>query len=438
MFLLVHLLLPLIGLSLLCFGTMSQVAVAQVETAHVSVRTADGGTLSAELMAIDGQLVELKTDQTDQTDQKSQFINFDSIESITFDNQRSTQNASAGTFQCQLADGSLINGASISISGSEVQIELAAGGRIELAKSSLRYLLLFNSTTNPKTRQQWNEFLTTFSSTSDAIIASKNESLQAIEGVVGDVTEAGFQFAMGERAVTVRAEKLTGVCFYRADREFPEPVCEIRLVNGSGIAVQQAVYVEEVLNCVTCTGDQISLPIDQVTQLNFAAGRTIYLSDLVPTTNAWLPLVASPANLDALVKLNSAIADQAFSGQPLTLRNTPADGLGLAVTTQTYAKGFAIAGGGRLAFNLNGQFKRLTALVGFDPETEGLEGNVRLEFRVDDKKVINEVLQNREVTRPLPVDIDVEGVQRLVIRVDYHDRRSVGDRIHIVEARVSR
>ena len=175
-----------------------------------------------------------------------------------------------------------------------------------------------------------------------------------------------------------------------------------------------------------------------VAALDFSTGRAIYLSDLLPTTNDWKPLVASSASLESLSRLNLSIADESFSGKPLSLRTLPSDGLDFLATTRAYDNGFAIAAGGRLAFNLNGQFQRLTGLAGFDPDTQALCGNVELQIQIDDKVALSKVMDNQKLLQPFAIDLNLANAKRLVIRVNYHDGRSVGDQIHLVDVRLSR
>jgi len=382
---------------LACLALGTATAIAQESPSTISVQTTEGQSLTGELIALDGQVLELVNQESNQT------LAFDQIESVSFPDAVESQQPSV--LRCQLADGSSFN----------AQAE-----------------------SDPDKLRQWDEFIPSFTAPSDAIVAEKNEALQAIEGIVGDVGDDGFDFQMGGRQVTVKAEKLTGVIFYRADRELPETLCEIRLNDDSNIAAAQISMVEESINVVTGTGDLIALPIDIIASIDLSAGRAIYLSDLLPTTNDWKPLVASPTHLESLSKLNQSIANESFAGQPLSLRTIPSDGLDFLATTQTYSKGFAISAGGRLAFNLNGQFQRLTALTGFDPEMDALAGKVKIEIQVDQKIAMSAVLDNRQLIEPFPVDVDLTNAKRLVIRVNYHDGRSVGDRIHFVDARLSR
>ena len=417
-------------LLLVCFAMGPSYTMAQESPSTISVQTTEGQSLTGELIALDGQVLELVNQESNQT------LAFDQIESVSFPNAVESQQPSV--LQCQLADGSSFNANKIYISEAKAELELSSGEQIVIAQSSLKSLMLFDVKNDPDKLRQWDEFLPSFTAPSDAIVAEKNEALQAIEGIVGDVSDDGFNFRMGGRQVTVKAEKLTGVIFYRADREMPETLCEVRLNDDSNIAAAQIELAEGTINVVTGTGDLIALPIDVIASIDLSAGRAIYLSDLLPTTNDWKPLVASPTHLESLSKLNQSIANKSFAGQPLSLRTIPSDGLDFLATTQTYNKGFAISAGGRLAFNLNGQFQRLTALTGFDPEMDALAGKVKIEIQVDQKIALSAVLDNRQLVQPLPVDVDLTNAKRLVIRVNYHDGRSVGDRIHFVDARLSR
>ena len=415
---------------LACLALSTATAIAQVASPTISVQTTEGQSLTGELVALDGQVLELVNQGNNQT------LAFDQIESVSFPNAVESQLPSV--LRCQLADGSSFNAQKISISEARATLELSSGKQIVVAQSSLKSLLLFDAKNDPDKLRQWDEFLPSFTVPSDAIVAEKNEALQAIEGIVGDVNDDGFNFQMGGRQVTVKAEKLTGVIFYRADRELPETLCEVRLNDDSNIAAAQIELAERTINVVTGTGDLISLPIDAIASIDLSSGRAIYLSDLLPTTNDWKPLVASPTHLESLSRLNQSIANESFTGQPLSLRTVPSDGLEFLATTQTYNKGFAISAGGRLAFNLNGQYQRLTALTGFDPEMDALAGKVRIEIQVDQKLAMSAVLDNLQLAEPFPVDVDLSNAKRLVIRVNYHDGRSVGDRIHFVDARLSR
>ena len=425
--------LPWLAAVVIALLASSDVALSQSTGPTVQLQTAQGETVQGELLSIDSGSLDLQSSGEQMT------ASVDAIERVDFDQvadgEALLQSAAA---IIQLSDGSELPVKTIESEGNEFRIKTVGEVEIQLAKNSVQRMMFFEPANDDAMRQKWVDFLSTFEAASDAIVADKNENLQAIEGLVGDIAGGVVKFTMGERDVEVKTEKLVGVVFYRADREFPGTVCLVTLSDGTTLSAQQIVFTDGLVNVVTRTGDRVVIAPEQTTSLDFSAGRAVYLSDLLPTTNDWKPLVASALSMEHLSRLRIARVNESFSRQPLQLRSLPEDGLDFLATTETYTKGFAINGGGRLSFTLNGQFKRLTALAGFDPEVESLPGVVKLLIEVDGQPLVSEVLENRTLQKPLPIDIDVVDAQRLVIRLDYHDGRPIGDRIHIVNAKVSR
>ena len=411
----------------------SNAAFSQSTGPSVQIQTAAGQTVQGELLSIDSGSLELQSASEQITTSFEAIARVDFIQSAA--DQPLSQPAAA---IIQLSDGSMLPVKSLENKGNEFRIQTVGGVEVQLAKNSVQRLLFFNPADDDGMRQKWDEFLSTFEAPSDAIVAQKNDNLQGIEGLVKDIADGIVSFTMGERNVEVKTEKLMGVLYYRASREFPSTVCLVSLTDGTVLSAQQVVFTDGVLNVVTRTGDRVVVAPAKALALDFSAGRAVYLSDLLPTTNDWKPLVASKFSMKNLSRLRTARINESFSRDPLELRSLPEDSLNFLATTETFMKGFAINGGGRLSFTLNGQFKRLTALAGFDPEVENLPGVVKLIFEVDGKTVVSQTLKNRELQKPFPIDIDIVGAQRLVIRVDYQDGRPIGDRIHIVNAQVSR
>ena len=413
----------------------SDAAFCQSAGPSVQLQTAEGQTIQGELLLIDSGSLELQSTGEQIT------TSFETIARVDFDHPTAgqpTQPMSQPAAVIQLSDESKLPVQALESVGNEFRVQTVGGVEIQLAKTSVQRVLFFNPADDDLMQQKWDEFLSTFEAPSDAIVAEKNDSLQGIEGLVGDIADGFVNFTMGERNVEVKTEKLMGVLFYRAAREFPNTVCLVSLTDGTTLSAQQIVFADGVLNVVTRTGDRVAIAPEKTAAIDFSAGRAVYLSDLLPTTNDWKPLVASRSSMENLSLLRTARINESFSRQPLELRSLPDDSLDFLATTETFMKGFAINGGGRLSFTLNGQFKRLTALAGFDPEVESLPGAVRLLIEVDGKTLVSEVLENRELQKPFPIDIDIVNAQRLVIRVEYHDGRPIGDRIHIVDAQVSR
>ena len=97
-----------------------------------------------------------------------------------------------------------------------------------------------------------------------------------------------------------------------------------------------------------------------------------------------------------------------------------------------YARGLAVRSRTELTYRLRGKFRRLVAVVGIDDQVDA--GHVRLIIRGDDKTLFDQpVAWNHE---PLELDLDVSGVSRLSVLVDFGEDNDRSDFLDLCEARV--
>ena len=155
----------------------------------------------------------------------------------------------------------------------------------------------------------------------------------------------------------------------------------------------------------------------------------------MPTTNDWEPLIASASLVERLRSLKLARLNESFTASPLSLRVFDEQNLLSPGRIQQFEHGVAIQGGGKIAFSLNGQYSRLTGLAGFSPEAS-LGGKVTLKIVADGKTAFEKSLVHRTMRGPERIDLDVEGVERIVLIVGYNDGRSTGDRIHLADLKL--
>ena len=59
-------------------------------------------------------------------------------------------------------------------------------------------------------------------------------------------------------------------------------------------------------------------------------------------------------------------------------------------------------------------------------------------MRAGGKLLLQERLENKMMDRPLKLDLDINGAKRIVFELSYHDGRSVGDQVHLVDLKVSK
>jgi hypothetical protein len=98
-----------------------------------------------------------------------------------------------------------------------------------------------------------------------------------------------------------------------------------------------------------------------------------------------------------------------------------------------YAKGLALHSRTTLVYRLPGRFRRLVAVAGIDDRVRP-RGNVRLVIRGDDRVLLDAAVAGTDPARPL--DLDVAGVRRLTILVDFGEDLDVADHLDLCEARL--
>jgi len=401
----------------------------------VEVQLTDGGVSAATISAISERTMELTVDSS------PLLLDFEQIASVSFvqsGNQADPEIATNdSTGSVTFVDGSIAAIGGLQIVGDRAMVITIAETSIEANVTNLKSICFLGNQATEDEKTQWNELLDQPLPASDAIVVSKNGTLQLIEGVVGDVNDQRLTFSMETRTAEVALEKIKGVLFYRADRELTDPLCRLVLNDGSWFAVREIELKRDGFFITTVDGTQFIASSDQLQRMDFSVGRFVYLSDLIPSTNTWTPLLASPEILEPLKALRVAKFNHDYRGQPLALKSTPPTGLSYLSETMTYDKGIAISGGGRVVFAVNAQFKQLTGMVGFDPAAF-VGGKVRFIIKTDGQTAISEIMRAAEVLQPIALDLDITGTKRITISVEYEDGKLAGDVLHLVNFKVLR
>lgn len=270
---------------------------------------------------------------------------------------------------------------------------------------------------------------------SDALVVSRDEKLQMIDGIFGDVAAESVSFTVGERTADVKRSRLAGMLFYRrvADELAPS-VFVLKMEDGSSVQVQSLKVENEKLEVRTVAGASFAVEPASISNLDFMSKRELWLTDLEPATNDWTPLISGSSVLGSLKKFSMAKIDRGFSGKPLAVMNRDDDG---SWERKEFAKGFAIKGGGKLSFLLGRQYQRLTGSIGFDPDANST-GVAKLIIQVDGMDRVEQVLDAAKMKKPFPLDIELNESDRIVFQIEYHDRRSVGDILHAVDMKLVR
>jgi hypothetical protein len=165
------------------------------------------------------------------------------------------------------------------------------------------------------------------------------------------------------------------------------------------------------------------LPAEQIARLNFSSGNTVWLSDLDPESVQWRPYVDSPTPQPLLVKLFQPRKDRGFSGEPLVVGGS------------TYSRGLAIRSRTELVYRLTEAFRQFHAVVGIDDHVRDA-GNVDVTLTGDDRALWTKTVTGRDA--PVTVDVDITGVKRLKILVDFGQELDIADHLDLCEARLNK
>ena len=138
-----------------------------------------------------------------------------------------------------------------------------------------------------------------------------------------------------------------------------------------------------------------------------------------------------PATAESIKNFGAPRMNISFTGSPLTLMwpagDTAAGGL------QTYAKGLALRSRTELEYRLPKDMRRFVAIAGIDPDTAG-QGHVLLRIEADGQTIFDQPIDGS--SSPVQIEADIAEKQRLKIFVDFGENLDLGDRLHLVEARL--
>ncbi len=318
-----------------------------------------------------------------------------------------------------LVDGSTVLGGSFATAEDRARVLSLEGLPIELPLRAVLAVRLQAST--PETGQQWSKLRDT-PTDRDLLVVRRAEALDFHRGVIREVTDDAVQFELEGEVLPVKRNKVHGMIFYRArSDDLPEPLCRITVADGS-VWLARAISLDgDELTWTSLAGVETRQPVAMITRLDFSQGKIVYLSDLKPESVEWLPYFGQQKNLESLTRFFAPRGDRSLLAGPLQL-----DG-------KTYHKGLALHSRTTIVYRLPDRFGHLLAVAGIDDRVRP-RGNVRLVIRGDDGVLFETTIDGTQPPQSLEVDLD--GVRRLTILVDYGEDMDIADHLDLCDLRV--
>ncbi len=159
----------------------------------------------------------------------------------------------------------------------------------------------------------------------------------------------------------------------------------------------------------------IKFPAAKLSAIDFRNGRVVYLSDLKPSRVEQTPY------FDRVVPW---CIDTALGGGPIVL----SDG--------QYQRGISVHSRCVLEYDLHAAFDKLKTKFGFE-QPAGAMGRASIRV-IADGKPLYENADARGDQKPQDLDLDVHGIAKLILEVDFGKDQDVGDRVVWANARLVR
>jgi hypothetical protein len=319
----------------------------------------------------------------------------------------------------ELVDGSLLVAGEFSARGGQSRLVTPGGKAIEIPTSQIRSVRWHSAA--DALGAEWSK-LADVPVNSDRLAARKGEALDSHQGIIREVGPATVLFEVDGEALPVRRSNVYGLLYYHAQAAAtPEAVCRLTDADGSLWAVGQIALAGGELRWTTPAGLAAARPVAEVVRIDFSQGKILYLSDLAPESALWTPYFPTSGKFSVRSDFFGPRMDRGLGAEPIELDH------------KTYGKGLVLHSRTELIYRLPGRFRLFQAVAGID-EHVAPKGNVRLVVQGDDRVLLETTVAGTDRARPL--ELDLSGVRRLRILVDYGENGDVADQLDLAEARI--
>jgi hypothetical protein len=377
------------------------------------VQTLDGRIISGSLVELNSDRLSLETGDGN--------ISFPTEKILELSPKpKPAVSAQSASVWIELVDGSTIAAKQYTVEGAKSQITLLDDEVLETPVQSIRNVRL--QPESEEVAKQWSRILAD-KVEGDTLVVRKGENLDYHQGVLRNISPDVVQFQLDAEDLPVKRAKIYGFIYrHSAGGALPSPICHLIDTFGSSWQVSK-ISLEDKLHWTTPLGLTLSRRTEDVAHIDFSQGKIIYLSDLKPESIVWTPFFSLAKNLLSLEQFYAPRQDRNFESSPLQLDRVE------------YNKGLAIHSRTELIYRLPASFSHLKAIAGIDDSVRP-HGNVRLVIRGDNNVLFDTPIAGTD--DPNPIDLDITGIRRLSILVDFGDQAGYGDNLDLCNLRITK
>jgi hypothetical protein len=272
--------------------------------------------------------------------------------------------------------------------------------------------------------QQYRQIIAADSAEDILIVQRQTGAIDQLEGIVEAMDGEFVTFNFGGDKIPVEITKLAGIRLVKpANKEIPKTLCQVTDSFNNVWQVSQLKFDSEndKLQANTCTGESLTFELSKLSRLDFASNNVLYLSDITPEAVEWTPFLSGNLIRKRLSKVYQPHMDISVDGTPLM------------VGTESYSKGISIHSRTVMSLRLPDAFSQLQMDIGIDPSMNG-RGHVELTILGDKKQLFQDFVAGDD--KPRTLDLNITGVRRITIKVDYGKNLDIGDQLNMGNARV--
>lgn len=319
----------------------------------------------------------------------------------------------------ELVDGSSLVGSAYTATEGRARLTLPGGEALDIPTQDVKWVR-FQSPTEAVS-SQWSRIVGS-ELKSDVLVVKTAETIDYHKGVLRDVTAEVVRFELDGEVLPIKRAKVYGLAYYHpAGRELPQTLGTLSEASGATWSVQTIALVGEKLQWTTPAGLKLTRGLAAVTRIDFSRGKVVYLSDLEPESVSWTPYIS----------LGKGFPSRAESAAPR--RDRSHDGGLLHLDGKSYRKGMGLTSRSLVVYRLPERYSRFVATAGIDDRVRP-RGHVRLVVRGDERVLLDQAVAGTEPAKP--VSLDLTGVRRLSILVDFGEDLDAADYLDLAEARL--
>lgn len=307
-----------------------------------------------------------------------------------------------------LADGGRLLGELMGDSPKNEQVlsRSILGSKVPLAYADLAAIRFADTEAFPKSEQLFAMALASRRSGEDVLITRSRDQPRSLPGRLDQLNPQRGTFVFSKRERTFQIEKVYGIVF-AAGLQSPRSTLfntTLEFIDGAMLSGRLESADVKSVTLASSIGQRSVVRLQDISSIRVYSRRIVYLSELTPVSTEVRGLLHRPWPIRI---------DQSVSGAPMSIAG------------RRFNKGLGVHSYTALMYDIEGLYQRFVATIGVD-DAVGPRGSLVFRVLCDDKTVF----ESSELTGqddPVELNVDVTGVHRLELVVDYGEQLDLSD-----------